>query len=154
MPEDLPVTKCINAMVGITWSKVIFAIILLDFFDFLGYDQQNAVLQLVANIVSWHKLTHYFELNPCQLVRTSLIGVVLQVTRLTLWRKPLGATCGGSPTGFGSAVGPLFFPHGWNDWWSIFWWLKWSIKIYLFCTLGFWDKTLASSIYIVVFGHT
>jgi len=28
-----------------------------------------------------------------------------------------------------------------------------SIEIYLFCTLGLWDKTIASSIYIVVFGH-
>ena len=26
MPEDLPVTKCINVMVGITRSKVIFAV--------------------------------------------------------------------------------------------------------------------------------
>jgi len=42
MPEDLPVTKCINAMVGITRSKVIFAIILLDIFDFL--DMTNKML--------------------------------------------------------------------------------------------------------------
>ena len=36
MPEDLPVRKCINVMVGITRSKVIFL-----FGSFLGMDEIN-----------------------------------------------------------------------------------------------------------------
>ena len=71
MPEDLPVTKCINLMVGITRSKVIsfYMYMSLECVKFTGKYTRHCLSPCVKNIgeVSWPQLSCLAAISQSQL---------------------------------------------------------------------------------------